>query len=84
MNIFDKINSGIYKNQFEYSRDVLSDYQLRETIVWNEFRADLEKECDVQDNPKKGLLYQKAYEKGHSAGMYEIALVYLDLVDLIR
>lgn len=39
---------------------------------------------DVQGNPKEKMLYDKAWELGHSNGIYEVFLCYADLVDLIR
>jgi hypothetical protein len=48
------------------------------------FKSDLEKEHGVENNPKKDLLYSIAWEEGHSAGYYEVAIKYDDLVELIK
>lgn len=48
-----------------------------------EFRKDLFDDLGITDNPKRDLLYAKAYERGHSSGYSEIANVAYDLVDLI-
>jgi len=49
-----------------------------------QFRQDLFKELDIVDHPKRDLLFQKAYERGHSAGFSEVYQVALDMVDLIK
>jgi hypothetical protein len=49
-----------------------------------EFKAALEEHYKVTNNPKKELLYVRAWELGHSAGLHEVEGIYDDLVDLIR
>lgn len=46
-------------------------------------QADLEAEYGVTGHPKANLLWEKAYDRGHSAGMGEVINVWTDLVDLI-
>ncbi len=48
-----------------------------------EFKKDLFEELDIQNNPKKDLLYSKAYERDHSYGFEEIYNVACNLVELI-
>lgn len=64
------------KHQKEYYDDEKARYEA--------FINDLYDEFDVQNNPKKELLYAKAYEMGHSGGYSEIYNYFSDLVDLIR
>jgi hypothetical protein len=49
-----------------------------------QFRRDLEDEYSVADHPKASMLYSKAWQLGHSAGLGEVASYYDDLVDLIK
>ena len=49
-----------------------------------QFQADLEAEYDMTGHPKAAVLYSKAYDRGHSGGMAEVAAVYGDLVDLVK
>ena len=49
----------------------------------NQFQSDLEDHFGMKGHPKAGLLYWKAYDRGHSAGLHEIANVYADLVELV-
>ena len=46
-------------------------------------RALFERE-GLTDNPKVEACYSKAYERGHSAGLAEVANIFIDLADLIR
>ena len=42
-------------------------------------------ECDngIEGNPKAHILWRKAWEMGHSAGLHEVEIIYADLVELI-
>lgn len=59
------------KNQTEHSRIVKL------------FRADLEDEYGIAGNPKAALLWEKAWDRGHSGGWSEIVCAYDDLAELI-
>ena len=50
----------------------------------DEFIKDLFDEFGVTDNPKKGLCYSIAYEKGHAYGYSEIYNEFSDIVELIK
>lgn len=52
--------------------------------VINEFKNDMFNELGIQDNPKRELLYQKAYEMGHSYGFSEVFSYACDLAELIK
>jgi len=47
------------------------------------FRKDLYEHYGVTDNPKADAVYDKAYDRGHSAGFGEVSAYFGDLVDLI-
>ena len=48
------------------------------------FKNDLFEALGIEDNPKKDILYAKAYELGHSSGYCEILNVSLELLELIE
>lgn len=62
----------------------LNAYRDDENRLHAQYKADLFEEHDVTDNPKKDLLYSKAYDLGHSAGYSEVASYFGDLVELIE
>jgi hypothetical protein len=49
-----------------------------------QFLSDLEEEHGMTGHPKAALLYGKAWQLGHSAGLGEVASYYEDLVDLVK
>jgi hypothetical protein len=53
-------------------------------LIDTQFMEDVFIELNIEDNPKRELLYSKAYELGHSSGYNEIYNYMLELVDLIR
>ena len=60
-------------------------YRQAERQIAQLFKRDLFEEFGVdEDNPKKELCYQKAYDNGHSGGFSEIYNSFADLVDLIQ
>jgi hypothetical protein len=48
------------------------------------FQRDLAEENGMRGHPKEFLLFSKAWERGHSAGFEEVAIVYMDLVELAK
>lgn len=53
-------------------------------LAEEKFKSDLFEELEIQENPKRELLYRKAYELGHSYGFSEIYCYACDLVELIK
>ncbi len=49
-----------------------------------QFRADLEEESGMTGHPKASLLWDKAYDRGHSSGMGEVCIIYDDLLELVK
>ena len=68
----------------ETNKAIKLDYRKREAIAMNRFKEDLLKYCEVEDNPKRDKAYSYAWEHGHSSGLYEVANVMVDIVDLIK
>lgn len=48
------------------------------------FRVHLELEHGMTGHPKADKLFAKAEENGHSSGMSEVAVIYADLVELVK
>jgi hypothetical protein len=59
-------------------------YNQKKAELINQFRMDLAKKHNVTGNPKEPLLWEKAWEQGHSNGLSDVALCYEDLVVLIQ
>lgn len=73
------IQSVIEQNQklkFEFEK------KSREAI--EQFKHDLYEDSGVENNPKRDLLFSKAWELGHSSGFTEVVCYFNDLVDLIK
>jgi hypothetical protein len=88
---FDKISSQLKKIGLTVEKYVDVDQYKKETDVYrnligdriNAFRKDLYEYYGVTDNPKADAVYDKAYDRGHSAGIGEVSSIFGDLVDLI-
>jgi hypothetical protein len=59
-------------------------YYSEKNKLEEEFKQDLFEELSIVNNPKRDLLYSKAYESGHSGGLSNVFSVASDLVDLIN
>ena len=93
MNIFDKLRIGVYNNKSPYPKVLFHTLQDRKSYkeyrdetfnLQDKFKEDLFVEYKVENNPKRELLYSKAWQRGHSAGLNEVALHFSDLVELIQ
>lgn len=73
-----------YEILMKSHREVMASYNARSAALEAEFRHDLEVYFGMVGHPKADLLYHKAYERGHSGGMQEVANHYSDLVDLVK
>lgn len=65
-------------------RAEVAEYNRKTAELESEFQEDLEAYYEMKGHPKAGLLYWKAYERGHSGGMSEVANEYSDLVELVK
>ena len=63
----------IYQNRMEERRKTIESHI-----------QELAAQYGVVGHPKLGLLYQKAWDLGHSSGYDEVAIHFGELVDLIR
>jgi hypothetical protein len=51
---------------------------------FHEFFDVVKDDLGITDNPKADLMMSIAWQKGHSGGYYEVYLIALELVELIR
>lgn len=58
-------------------------YDAEEARLHAQFKYDLIRELGIAKHPKAEILYQKAWEQGHSAGYEEVFNYANDLVDLL-
>jgi len=81
-NFMDRVreNLDVYGN----IRNLLTKHGKEQLDLRRKFKKELEEEFATVNNPKKDVLFSKAYERGHSSGMEEVYNVYADLVELIR
>jgi hypothetical protein len=95
--IFEKINSGEYKNNKPYPNwrgrrqnqpkeiiQALTEYQEEEQRIYKQFKHDIEEEHGVLNHPKADVLWRLAWEHGHSCGYSEVASYWVDFVELIK
>ena len=60
-----------------------NEWDAEESRLYELFKQDLFEELGISDNPRRRLLFTKAWERGHAYGYAEVYNVALDLVDLI-
>jgi hypothetical protein len=83
----DKLKHNGFLIEETFDKDAYNkhrqEYRDESNRLEAQFKTDLEEEYGVTDNPKKDLLYSKAYDDGHSGGFNDIESSYADMVDLI-
>jgi hypothetical protein len=72
-----------YTNKMDYKTNKQV-YREETNRLLKIFKQDLFEELEIIDNPKKDLLWGKAWNFGHSAGLNEILIYAYELVDLIE
>jgi hypothetical protein len=79
-----------YADLLEMYEADLKNYKIQKELYYEKenemleiFKKDLFEELGIVGHKKAELLYSKAWEKGHSSGLYEVYLQASDLVDLI-
>ena len=87
--VHDKIRAGDYQTKLPFVRrrddpEAFAAYQADTVRLDKEFRADLFAELGITNNPKRDLLFEKAWDMGHSFGYDEVVDRALDLVELIE
>jgi len=78
----DKVTQKLLDKK-QYNEDRAA-YNAEKQALMEEFQRDLFREYDVQSNPKRYKCYDMAWERGHSAGLYEVVGNFSDLVELIQ
>ena len=79
----DRNNHPDYKAAKNEYREAQAVWRDKEFALHGVFREDLLEHLGISRHPKANLLYHKAWERGHSSGLYEVAQVAEDLVELI-
>lgn len=84
---YDKIRGGHYATKLKFARkrddpEAFEAYRSDIARLNALFRVDLFEFLGIIDNPKRDLLFEKAY--GHSSGHQEVVNYALDLVELIE
>lgn len=59
-------------------------YYVESSRRESDFKRALFEREGLSDNPKVEACYSKAYERGHSVGLAEVASIFIDLAELIR
>ena len=78
----DKMDA--YNADFQYYKDQHAAYMQELNNLEQEFRNDLEAYYEMTNHPKAVLLYDMAWDYGHSVGFSEVANHYSDLVRLVK
>jgi len=78
----DKMDA--YDADLQHYKDQRVAYMQEQNKLQQEFRNDLEAYYGVTNHPKADLLYDMAWDRGHSAGFLDVANYYSDLVRLIK
>ena len=71
MNVRTNIYMGNYNNMVDLDLCPV-EYSNREYEAQNQFRDDLEEEFNMSEYPKKGEIWEQAWESGHSAGWVSV------------
>lgn len=73
----------VEKNDIEFQA-AIKPYQDEQSVLHDEFKRDLFEDLGIEENPKKELLFAKAWEQGHSSGFSEVYNYAAELVELIE
>jgi predicted nucleic acid-binding protein len=73
-----------YELEVEVYKKKKDSYHAGLADAEDRFKKDLFEDLGITNHPKAERLFSKAWERGHSSGMYEVYLVAQDLVDLIN
>jgi hypothetical protein len=89
MDVVEKIINGDYKNKLPYvsymkDKEINLAYNMEDQRLFQLFKKDIEEEFNTTSNPKKDLLFSKAWSMGHASGYNSVYGYYEDLVDLIK
>lgn len=87
--IQEKILNKEYDNKLPFVRRsvdaaAFQAYQNETARLLNEFESDLFEYLGIRDNPKRDLLFSKAWDIGHAHGYGEVLSYAEDLVELIE
>ena len=73
-----------YDDAVVAARQARIDYNREDNRLIELLQRDLEVEHGLTNNPKRGKLWSKAWDHGHSSGLSEVVCWYEDLAELIE
>jgi len=76
--------SAIKERKKEHERSVRAEHNDEQYLLTAELRRSLEEEFSMVGHPKAELLWEKAWEEGHSSGYDEVVNCYEELLDLVK
>lgn len=77
------MNFEKYLNTLPYNKEVRKEYHTETVRLVKLFKQDFFEELGIENNPKKEILFQKAWDMGHSSGYQSVLDIGEDLVELI-
>ena len=88
--IFERLERGDYRNKLEYptgrydgAAERRKEYREEDNRIRRAFREDVLRDVGLDGHPKASMLWDKAWERGHSSGYYEVYNEVLDLSELL-
>lgn len=73
-----------WESEMEAYRENIGKYRSEEQRLLAKFKEDVLEYCGISNHPKAEKLYAIAWDKGHSAGLYEVYLEVDELSELIK
>lgn len=64
--------------------EIANKYREEDAKITTQFENDLAVEFGVENNPKRGTLWAKVWERSHAGGFQDLASDYANLVELIK
>ena len=61
----------------------LQEYKRERFALKEQFKKDLFDELNISENPKREILFEKAWDLGHDLGYSEVYSYAMDLIELI-
>ncbi|MGH7974860.1 MAG: hypothetical protein ACREBR_04995 [bacterium] len=89
LSIYDRLNAGEFENKLPWERHskdqaVWDAYNVETARLTAAFKLACEEDHGFVGHPKADLLWSKAWEHGHSSGLYEVYNYYNDFADFLK
>lgn len=73
----------VYENEMKVYQEKLDKHRNDINFLRKEFHIDLSKNFGVENHPKEDILYNIAWEHGHSDGLMHVYEWYMELSELL-